>query len=56
MVTVVGVITAGLFLVGTVVHVVDLLQHGLRAYEWAPKRLNLYWPHRRSSTCSQLPF
>ncbi|MEV7525368.1 hypothetical protein [Streptomyces sp. NPDC091371] len=42
-VIVVGAITAGLFLVGTVVHVADLLHHGLRAYEWAPKWLNFYW-------------
>ncbi|MFE5484466.1 hypothetical protein [Streptomyces sp. NPDC056527] len=37
------VAAAGLFLVGAVVHVTDLLHHGLQAYDWAPKWLNLYW-------------
>ncbi|MFD3663089.1 hypothetical protein ACFWVF_21250 [Streptomyces sp. NPDC058659] len=35
--------TAGLFLVGAVVHVADLLHHGLQAYDWAPRWLNFYW-------------
>ncbi|MFB7373427.1 hypothetical protein ACFC0D_26650 [Streptomyces sp. NPDC056222] len=42
-VVVVCVVTAGLFLFGAVVHVTDLLRHGLQAYEWAPKWLNIYW-------------
>lgn len=36
-------IAAGLLLVGAVAHVADLLHHGLRAYDWAPRWLNLYW-------------
>ncbi|MFD9030872.1 hypothetical protein ACFVZW_06925 [Streptomyces sp. NPDC059567] len=40
---VVCVTTAGLFLVGAVVHVNDLLQHGLQACDWAPRWLNFYW-------------
>lgn len=42
-VTVVCAIAAGLLLVGAVVHVTDLLHHGLQAYDWAPGWLNLYW-------------
>ncbi|MEE1752896.1 hypothetical protein [Streptomyces sp. SP18CS02] len=34
---------AGLLLVGAVAHVTDLLHHGLQAYDWAPRWLNLYW-------------
>ncbi|WP_405786291.1 hypothetical protein [Streptomyces sp. NBC_01367] len=41
-VTVVCAVAAGL-LVGAAVHVTDLLQHGLRPYDWAPRWLNLYW-------------
>ncbi|WP_314613094.1 hypothetical protein [Streptomyces stackebrandtii] len=42
-VIVVGFISAGLFLVGTVAHVADLLHHGFHAYAWAPTWLNYYW-------------
>ncbi|MFG2229371.1 hypothetical protein ACGFNX_05015 [Streptomyces sp. NPDC048723] len=42
MVMVVCAVAAGL-LVGAVVHVTDLLHHGLQAYDWAPRWLNLYW-------------
>ncbi|GHG12848.1 hypothetical protein [Streptomyces zaomyceticus] len=41
-VIVVCAVAAGL-LVGTVTHVTDLLHHGLQAYDWAPRWLNLYW-------------
>ncbi|MFF4392886.1 hypothetical protein ACFY0G_40125 [Streptomyces sp. NPDC001552] len=41
-VTVVCAVAAGL-LVGAAVHVTDLLQHGLRPYDWAPRWLNIYW-------------
>ncbi|MEU0275334.1 hypothetical protein [Streptomyces sp. NPDC006307] len=36
-------VAAGLLFVGAVSHGVDLLQHGLRPYAWAPGWLNLYW-------------
>ncbi len=35
--------SAGLFLVGAVSHIADLLHSGLRPYSWAPDWLNLYW-------------
>lgn len=37
------VIAAVLVFVGASAHIADLLSHGLRPYDWAPGRLNLYW-------------
>lgn len=34
---------AALLCVGAVAHLVDLVQHGLYPYGWAPTWLNLYW-------------
>ncbi len=34
---------AVLLCVGAVAHLVDLVQHGLHPYDWAPTWLNLYW-------------
>ncbi|MFD7963975.1 hypothetical protein ACFV5J_24550 [Streptomyces zaomyceticus] len=45
-VIVVCAVAAGL-LVGTVTHVTDLLHHGLQAYDWAPRWLNLTVPFAR---------
>ncbi|MDF4253999.1 hypothetical protein [Streptomyces sp. WMMB303] len=37
------VMAAALLCVGAVAHLVDLVQHGLYPYGWAPTWLNLYW-------------
>ncbi|MEV5200024.1 hypothetical protein [Streptomyces sp. NPDC053720] len=43
MVALVMLYVAVLVLVGTASHLAGLLRGGLRPYDWAPGRLNLYW-------------
>ncbi|MFJ2774878.1 hypothetical protein [Streptomyces sp. NPDC087300] len=36
-------IAAAMLFIGALSHVVDLLAHGVKPYDWAPGWLNLYW-------------